>query len=59
MYVDDFKQCRNCSASVSFADDTNIFVIWNNVNSICSKANQELENINAWMVADKLSLNIN
>ena len=45
--------------SISIADDTNIFVNGNNVNSIYSKANQKLENIDTWMVVNKLFININ
>ena len=46
------------STSISFADNSNIFVTGDNANAIYSKANQELKNMNAWMVANKLSINI-
>ena len=57
--VYDFKQCPNYSTSILFAVDTNTFVTGDNVNSSYSKANQELKNMNAWMVANKLSIDIN
>ena len=44
--------------SILFADDINIFIT-GDIKLIYSKANHELKNIDAWMAANKLSININ
>ena len=41
-----------------FADDTNVFYSHQNINDLFSTVNSELECINQWLKADKLSLDI-
>ena len=43
------------STNVSFADDTNIFITGKNIQSVYSKTNLELKNIDEWMTANKLT----
>ena len=57
LYVNDFRNCLGFSTNVSFADDTNIFIIGKNIQSVYSKTNFELKNIDEWMTANKLTVN--
>ena len=57
LYVNNFRNCLNFSTNVSFADDTNIFVTDKNIQSVYSKTNLELKNIDEWMTANKLTVN--
>ena len=57
LYVNDFRNCLDFSTNVSFADDTNIFIIGKNIQSVYSKTNLELKNIDEWMTANKLTVN--
>ena len=45
------------STNVSFADDTNIFITGKNIQSVYSKTNLELKNIDEWMTANKVTVN--
>ena len=56
-YVNDFKNCLDFRKNVSFADDTNIFITDKNIQSVYSKTNLELKNIDEWMIANKLTVN--
>ena len=40
-----------------YADDTNLSVVGNNVLDIEQNLNQDLENVNEWLIANKLTLN--
>ena len=57
--MNDFTNCLQSSSNISFADDTNVFIVDNNLQALYEKGNSELENIDNWMVANKLSININ
>ena len=41
-----------------FADDSTIFFQHKSLSELTLTANIQLENVNKWMIADKLSLNI-
>ena len=41
-----------------FADDTNLFYEYNDLKTLFSLVNQELQKINEWFKANKLSLNV-
>ena len=43
---------------IMFADDTNIFFVHNDLKTLFTTANNELENINEWFKANKLYLNV-
>jgi len=58
IYVNDFKSCLKYGTTVSFADDTNIFISDSNIKSLYQKTNAELKNIDNWMIANKLTVNI-
>ena len=57
MYDNDF----NCSDLLDFhlfADDTNLFYEHKDITLLQSNLNKELSNVDAWLCANKLSLNI-
>ena len=53
------KNCLNFGTTLSFGDDTNIFFSESNTKLLYYKADQDLSNVNAWMIANKLTININ
>ena len=57
IYVNDFPNCLKNGTSLSFADDTSILISGNNAKSIFEKGKQELDNVDNWLIANKLSLN--
>ena len=57
IYVNDFPNCLKNRTSLSFADDTSILISGNNGKSIFETRNQELDNVDNWLIANKLSLN--
>ena len=58
IYVNDFQNCLEFSSNVSFADDTNVFLSGRNIQSRYDKGNKELSNIDNWMLANKLTVNV-
>ena len=52
--MNDFNNCLEFSSNISFADDTNVFIVDNQLQTLYEK---ELKNIDNWMVANKLSIN--
>ena len=57
IYANDFPNCLKNGTSLSFADDTSILISGNNAKSIFETGNQELDNVDNWLIANKLSLN--
>ena len=58
LYVNDFSKCRRYSSCLAFADDTTILISEKKQKSLHDNANEELNNIDNWLVTNKLSLNI-
>ena len=58
IYINDFSKCLKYSNNLSFADDTTIILSAKNNNLLFQKGNKELENIDNWLRANKLSLNL-
>ena len=58
IYVNDFPNCLKFSSNLSFADDTTVILSAKNSNLLVQKGNKELKNIDNWLIANKLSLNI-
>ena len=58
LYINDFKNCCNIFDFHIFADDTNLFVSSNSLLALESLINDNLVNISNWLVANKLSLNV-
>ena len=58
IYVNDFHNCIAAGDMIMFADDTNIFFTGRNYETIYDCANKQLCNIDHWLIANKLSLNV-
>ena len=58
IYVNDFTNSLTAGKSIMFADDTNVFFSSDSYQTLYATANNELKNINNWLIANKLSLNV-
>ena len=58
IYVNDFKNCLNDSDSLMFADDTSIFVQNNDIKKLFDAVNKELQLVDQWLIANRLSVNV-
>ena len=45
IYVNDFNNCQEFSSNISFADDTNVFIADNQLQTLYEEGNLELKNI--------------
>ena len=59
IYVNDFSNYLQFGSNISFADDADVFIADNQLQALCEKGNRELGNNENWMIANKLSININ
>ena len=51
-------KCSNNLKFVQFADDTTIYISGSNIDNLVSSLSIELNCVDLWLVANKLSLNI-
>ena len=58
IYVNDFRKCLRYSSCLAFAHDTTILISGKNQKNLYNNANEELNNINNWLVTNKLPSNI-
>ena len=58
VYVNDLPSSSKILNRIMFADDTNHFHEYKNIIKIFTTVNEELMNINEWLMANKLSLNV-
>ena len=58
VYVNDLPSSSKILNRIMFADDTNHFHEYKNIIKIFATVNEELMNINEWLMANKLSLNV-
>ena len=58
IYINDLPNATNLTETVLFADDTSIFYSHSNIAHLIATLNNELNNINIWMKANKLAVNI-
>ena len=58
IYINDLAMVSDAFLSVFFADDTNLFISGHDIETLCSKINEDLEKIQEWLCANKLSLNV-
>ena len=58
LYINDLPNCLARACPRMYADDTNITVSANNAADLKTMLNDELSNLNSWLRANKLSLNI-
>ena len=58
LYINDIYKISSKLSYILFADDTNIFVKGKSLPDVCKIINSELEYLNKWLQANKLSLNV-
>ena len=58
IYFNDFKNCLNDSNSLIFADDTSIFLQNNDIKKLFDAGNKELQLVDQWLIANRLSVNV-
>ena len=58
VYINDLPNCLNEGFPRMFADDTNISFSSNTLSDLENRINFELQSLNRWLLANKLSLNI-
>ena len=57
IYINDLPNCLAHTKTRMYANDTNLSFAGNNVLGIQQNLNQDLENVNEWLIANKLTLN--
>ena len=57
-YINDLPNASQLTEVLLFADDTGIFYSHSDVNHLTAVVDKELQNINTWMKANKLSVNV-
>ena len=58
LYVNDMHRCSNKLTFIHFADDTTVFMSGSDLERLCEEVNQELQKVDEWMRANRLSLNV-
>ena len=58
LYVNDIQNAFTNATPKLFADDINLFIFHKDLKTLYSLANAELESLNEWLIANKLSLSI-
>ena len=58
LYVNDICNVSSLLRFVLFADDTNIFLSGDDVKEISNTLSKQLDKLNSWFAANKLSLNV-
>ena len=58
IYVNDFPRCLKYSCILAFADDTSVLISGKNLRTLYKKGNEKLNNIDNWLIGNKLSLNV-
>lgn len=59
IYINDLHRTSNVLKFVHFADDTTVFHSHSDLNVLTTLVNAELYNISNWLIANRLSLNVN
>ena len=58
LYINDFNKCSSFFNFHIFADDTNLFCTNRRLSALELSVNENLKSVSSWLVANKLSLNI-
>ena len=58
LYINDISNISHLMHTILFADDTTILIESDNVSTALKLMNKELQKLNTWLTANKLSLNI-
>ena len=59
LYISDLYKSSNKLNFVHFADDSTVYSKGKNINDLVTMTNQELSKVEAWLNANRLSLNVN
>ena len=58
LYVNDLQNVSNLFHTITFADDTNLFMAAPSAEVLCDKVNSELDKIKTWLDCNRLCLNV-
>ena len=58
IYINDLPNVSNVLFYLLFADDTNIFISGQNIDSMCEQLNLALSSISQWFISNKFLLNV-
>ena len=58
LYINDHSAESRFCLNIMFADDTNMFIAGNGINSVCTQLNDDLGLVQEWLACNKLSLNV-
>ena len=58
LYVNDMCNVSSIVKSILFADDTNLFLVGDDLKEVCETMSFELDKLSRWFQAKKLSLNV-
>ena len=58
IYINDLPNCLDMAKPRMFADDTSVSYACDSLDEIQNVINSELKNLNSWLIANRLSLNI-
>ena len=58
IYINDLPNCLDMAQPRMFADDTSVSYASDSLDEIQNVINSELKNLNSWLIANRLSLNI-
>ena len=57
LYVNDLKNASEIFRTITFADDTNLFISHNHLPELCNLVNSELEKVLQWFHCNRICLN--
>ena len=58
IYINDLPNCLECTTPRMFADDTNLTAVGETLDEVRERADVDMGNVQKWLRANKLSLNI-
>ena len=58
LYINDFSRASDLFFSIIFADDTSVFIEGTHLEQMIHIINEELQNIDTWLKANKLTINL-
>ena len=58
VYVNDMYRATSEATPKLFADDTNLFIVADNLNDLSTRTNKCLDNIYQWCLANRLTINL-
>ena len=58
LYINDFSRASDLFFSIIFADDTSVFIEGTHLEQMIHIINEELQKIDTWLKANKLTINL-